>query len=258
MIGGSRGAGGAGGADGAAEAAKQLEAYFLRQVLSTMPKGAMFGGDGAASSTLHGMFNEVLADAVAEGGQVGLAKELQAAMARQAPHRDLRRRADADGEAGAGGDALGRQLGDPLLGGEIEDPPLAIAQIGVGRRRLHPAMAALQHAEIGELLDVAADRLGRHREMLRQIGHRLKAELADPLRDLRLTLGDSGRHGLVPSPPVPARRPTPSRFHPRDGVMTIWFRMNVQMNISAEAQGASAQALRRGWTRSWMRVWARA
>ena len=80
MIGGSRGAGGAGGADGAAEAAKQLEAYFLRQVLSTMPKGAMFGGDGAASSTLHGMFNEVLADAVAEGGQVGLAKELQAAM----------------------------------------------------------------------------------------------------------------------------------------------------------------------------------
>lgn len=71
----------AGGIDGgAAEAAKQLEAYFMRQVLSTMPKGAMFGGDGAAASTLHGMFTEALADAIAEGGEVGLAAELQSAI----------------------------------------------------------------------------------------------------------------------------------------------------------------------------------
>ena len=72
--------GGSSGQDGAAEVAKQLEAYFLRKVLSTMPKGTMFGGDGAASSTLHGMFTEVLADAVAEGGDVGLAAELEAAI----------------------------------------------------------------------------------------------------------------------------------------------------------------------------------
>ncbi len=70
-----------GGIDGgAAEAAKQLEAYFMRQVLSTMPKGAMFGGDGAAASTLHGMFTEALADAIADGGEVGLARELESAI----------------------------------------------------------------------------------------------------------------------------------------------------------------------------------
>lgn len=65
---------------GAAEAAQQLEAYFLRQVLSTMPKSAMFGGDGAAGSTLHGMFTEAIADAVAASGDVGLAAELQTAI----------------------------------------------------------------------------------------------------------------------------------------------------------------------------------
>lgn len=69
-----------GGIEGAGEAAKQLEAYFMRQVLSTMPKGAMFGGDGAAASTLHGMFTEALADAIAESGDVGLAAELQTAI----------------------------------------------------------------------------------------------------------------------------------------------------------------------------------
>lgn len=88
------GIGGNGG--GAAEAAKQFEAYFLRQVLSTMPKGAMFGGDGAASSTLHGMFNEVLADAVAEGGQVGLADELQAAIEGPKAHRRAQPKNESD------------------------------------------------------------------------------------------------------------------------------------------------------------------
>lgn len=66
---------------GAAKAAQQLEAYFLRQVLSKMPKGAMFGGDGAAASTMHGMFTEAIADAVAQSGDVGLAAELQDAIA---------------------------------------------------------------------------------------------------------------------------------------------------------------------------------
>ncbi len=66
---------------GAAKAAQQLEAYFLRQVLSKMPKGAMFGGDGAAASTMHGMFTEAIADAVSQSGDVGLAAELQGAIA---------------------------------------------------------------------------------------------------------------------------------------------------------------------------------
>ena len=70
---------------GAAKAAQQLEAYFLRQVLSKMPKGAMFGGDGAAASTLHGMFTEAIADAVSQSGDVGLAAELQEAIAGSEP-----------------------------------------------------------------------------------------------------------------------------------------------------------------------------
>lgn len=70
---------------GAAKAAQQLEAYFLRQVLSTMPKGAMFGGDGAAASTMHGMFTEAIADAVSQSGDVGLAAELQSAIAGAEP-----------------------------------------------------------------------------------------------------------------------------------------------------------------------------
>lgn len=70
---------------GAAKAAQQLEAYFLRQVLSKMPKGAMFGGDGAAASTMHGMFTEAIADAVSQSGDVGLAAELQSAIAGAEP-----------------------------------------------------------------------------------------------------------------------------------------------------------------------------
>lgn len=70
---------------GAAKAAQQLEAYFLRQVLSKMPKGAMFGGDGAAASTMHGMFTEAIADAVSQSGDVGLAAQLQNAIAGSEP-----------------------------------------------------------------------------------------------------------------------------------------------------------------------------
>ncbi|MBV1859918.1 MAG: rod-binding protein, partial [Nannocystaceae bacterium] len=70
---------------GAAKAAQQLEAYFLRQVLSNMPKGAMFGGDSAAASTMHSMFTEAIADAVAQSGDLGLAAELQGAIAGAEP-----------------------------------------------------------------------------------------------------------------------------------------------------------------------------
>ncbi len=82
---GSPTAGGASDQAGAAKAAQQLEAYFLRQVLSKMPKGAMFGGDGAAASTIHGMFTEAIADAVSQSGDVGLAAQLQSAIAGAEP-----------------------------------------------------------------------------------------------------------------------------------------------------------------------------
>ena len=64
----------------AAAAARQLEAYFLRQVLATMPDNALMGGAGVGGSTIQGMFNEVLADAVAAGGDIGLATQIEASM----------------------------------------------------------------------------------------------------------------------------------------------------------------------------------
>lgn len=53
-------------------AAQQLEAYFLRRILAESGPSTAFGGDGIAGSTFRGMFEEALADAVSETGQVGL------------------------------------------------------------------------------------------------------------------------------------------------------------------------------------------
>ncbi|MEM6990438.1 MAG: hypothetical protein AAF721_08075 [Myxococcota bacterium] len=60
----------------ASAAAKQLEAYFLRRILSEVGPGGAFGGDGGAGSTFRGLFEEALADAVSETGQVGLAETI--------------------------------------------------------------------------------------------------------------------------------------------------------------------------------------
>jgi|GEM_PF-1795674 len=57
-------------------AAQQLEAYFLRQMLSEVSSGAAFGGKGVAGSTFRGMFEEALSDAISETGQVGLAEDI--------------------------------------------------------------------------------------------------------------------------------------------------------------------------------------
>ena len=57
-------------------AAKQLEAYFLRQILAEVGPGGAFGGKGIAGSTFRGMFEEALADAISETGQVGLAQDI--------------------------------------------------------------------------------------------------------------------------------------------------------------------------------------
>lgn len=65
----------AGGNDPVA-AAQQLEAYFLRQILSEVGPGGAFGGDGIAGSTFRGMFEEALANAISETGQVGLAQDI--------------------------------------------------------------------------------------------------------------------------------------------------------------------------------------
>lgn len=62
------------------EAARQLEAYFLRRILSEVGPGGAFGGKGVAGSTFRGMFEEALADAISETGQVGLAETIASSM----------------------------------------------------------------------------------------------------------------------------------------------------------------------------------
>ncbi len=56
-------------------AARQLEAYFLRRVLSDAQTG--FGGDGIAGSTFRDMFNEALADQMSRGRGVGLSRVIE-------------------------------------------------------------------------------------------------------------------------------------------------------------------------------------
>jgi murein DD-endopeptidase MepM/ murein hydrolase activator NlpD len=61
-------------ADSKATAAKQLEAFFLRRLLSeSRPKGGLMGG-GFAGETFEGMLDEALADKMSSAGGVGLAK----------------------------------------------------------------------------------------------------------------------------------------------------------------------------------------
>ncbi len=45
-----------------------------------MPESALMGGGGVGGATLQGMFNDVLADAVSAGGEIGLAKQIEASM----------------------------------------------------------------------------------------------------------------------------------------------------------------------------------
>ncbi len=62
----------------AAGAAAAMEAYFLRRVLSEVHVGGAFAGQGTAGATFLDMFNEALADQMADAGGVGLATQLVA------------------------------------------------------------------------------------------------------------------------------------------------------------------------------------
>lgn len=62
--------------DNPVEAAKAFEAYFLRRILAEVRPREGMGGDGVAGSTFQSMFEEAIADAIAETGQVGLAQTI--------------------------------------------------------------------------------------------------------------------------------------------------------------------------------------
>jgi Rod binding domain-containing protein len=60
------------------EAAKSLEAYFLRRILSEVRGGGSIGGGGFAEDMFQEMFHETLADKMADAGGLGLAPTLEA------------------------------------------------------------------------------------------------------------------------------------------------------------------------------------
>jgi len=56
------------------DAARQLESMLLRQVIET--SGVFKGGESAGNTVRAGMFSQALADAVAQGGGLGLADQI--------------------------------------------------------------------------------------------------------------------------------------------------------------------------------------
>lgn len=62
----------------AAEAAKALESFFLRWTLSQVrPEGEGISGGGFAGGVFQEMFEDSLADKLAEAGGLGLASQLE-------------------------------------------------------------------------------------------------------------------------------------------------------------------------------------
>ena len=66
----------------AQEAAKQFEAAFVKQLLAQVPLPGM---EGTEAQAFLGMFQDALANQIVDGGGLGLAEQLEAAMERRAP-----------------------------------------------------------------------------------------------------------------------------------------------------------------------------
>jgi len=65
-----------------ARAAREFEAIFLRQILTSLEKASRMGSTGSAGSDVYGsMMVGALADAVASAGGVGLAKYVTTSLA---------------------------------------------------------------------------------------------------------------------------------------------------------------------------------
>ena len=109
-------------------AAQQLEAYFLRQILSEVGPGGAFGGKGIAGSTFRGMFEEALADAISETGQVGLAQDIMGTLEGTGAQR-----ATVDMAANAEWAGLEAELGS-----EGSDPQ-SVADLALAERLRGPA-----------------------------------------------------------------------------------------------------------------------
>ncbi|HKA86172.1 MAG TPA: rod-binding protein [Haliangiales bacterium] len=132
-----------------ADAARQLEAYFLRRVLSEAQTG--FGGDGIAGSTFRDMFNEALADAMAKGRGVGLSHMIE----KQLPDQGARSSEAVPGMPPVGGARIGRlEQGQRVYSSSVES--LRGKVDGLAARTGIPAefmMAWISHESGGNVKD---------------------------------------------------------------------------------------------------------
>ncbi len=145
-------------ADPAKTAAKQLEAFFLRQMLAeAKPAGAEGVDGGFAGDTFKQMFNEAVADKMSDSGGIGMAEIMAKQLSRgsgadnadamtamKISGANLHRGTAVDTVAAApGGPALKGALPDGYAGPALQMPVIGRASSGYGVR-----MDPIQHKEI--------------------------------------------------------------------------------------------------------------
>lgn len=131
------------------KAAREFEAIFLRQLMSSLEKGGGLGGESSGGQVFRSMMVSALADTASEGGGIGLSELILKAMLPPSPagKPDLSSHAAAAGaaastagsrgatpEAGASG-ALGQAAASPPV-------PWAGARVGSPSRVLTEALRA--------------------------------------------------------------------------------------------------------------------
>ena len=131
--------------------AREFEQIFLRKMLSSLEKGSKAAGASSGSSSssdgYSSMVVNALADAVSQGGGVGLADMIARSATDQA-NRIAAARAHADAGSPTGGPAAPSSL--PLPQGAPQ--PIAMPPVGATYRRPPPAQMFNENIDMHNLL----------------------------------------------------------------------------------------------------------
>ncbi len=157
------------------KAAREFEAIFLRQLMSSLEKGGGLGGQSSGGQVFRSMMVSALADTASEGGGIGLSELILKAMLPPSPQGtpDLSLHAAAPNAAArhavatsAGGEQVGAAsgaLGDPAAAPAPPDTaPWARARWGTPSRVLTEARPAPM-LEVGAMGRAGAIREGSGR-----------------------------------------------------------------------------------------------
>lgn len=132
--------------------AREFEQIFLRKMLSSLEKsGKTTGGAGASSSggdAYGSMIVSALAQAVSQGGGLGLADMIARSATDQAKIQSAQKAHNAEGAAGTTAPSpLTGPLSDPNAHGPVAMPP-----VGVTYRRPAPAQIVNENIDMQEML----------------------------------------------------------------------------------------------------------